>query len=344
MAKRLLLLTEGNLGVFHSKTAVSLMRYVPDQVVGVLDSHFAGQSTKALLGLTNDFPIFSSIDEALHVQPNVLVIGVAPQGGKIDEHWMNIIKQAIQHKMDIYSGLHIMLNDEPELESLAQKHGVKLWDVRNPPENLPVAKALVKEVDTVRILTMGTDCNIGKMVTSLEIADGLNAKGYKTGFIATGQTGIMIAQSGIAIDSVISDFTAGAVEQMVLDQQDQDVVVIEGQGSLLHPGFSGVTLSLLHGCLPHGVVLCHHIGRETTRGNTVPVAPIHVHMELIQKLCEPIFPTKIIGIALNSVDINEQQYRDEKAKLEDEFHLPVVDVIRENPVTLVESVMKNFKL
>lgn len=344
MTKRLLLLTEGNLGVFQSKTAVSLMRYIPEQVVGVLDSHYAGQSTKSLLGIKSDFPIFSSIEESLRAQPNVLVIGVAPQGGKIDDLWINIIKQAIQQKMDIHSGLHIMLNDDPELQSLAQKYGVTLWDVRNPPENLPVAKALSKECKPVRILTMGTDCNIGKMVTSLEIAGGLKTKGYNTGFIATGQTGVMIVQSGISIDSVISDFAAGAVEQMVLDQQDKDVVLIEGQGSLLHPGFSGVTLSLLHGCLPHGVVLCHHLGRETTRGNSVPIAPIHVHMELIQKLCEPIFPTKIIGIALNSVDIDENQYMEEKTMLESDVNVPVVDVIRENPELLVDAVIKNFAL
>lgn len=344
MTKRLLLLTEGNLGVFQSKTAVSLMRYVPDQVVGVLDSHFAGQSTKELLGIANDFPVFTTIDEAQSAKPNVLVIGVAPQGGKIDEHWMNIIKQAIQQNMDIYSGLHIMLNEVPELQSLAEQHHVKLWDVRNPPENLPVAKALVRESKAIRILTMGTDCNIGKMVTSLEITSGLKNKGKQAGFIATGQTGVMIAQSGIAIDRVISDFAAGAVESMVLEQKDKDVLVIEGQGSLLHPGFSGVTLSLLHGSLPHGVVLCHHLGRENTRGNTVPVAPVHVHAELIRKLCEPIFPTKIVGIALNSVDLDETQYRKEKKKLEDEFQLPVVDVIRENSEPLVDAVVKEFLL
>lgn len=344
MVKRLLLLTEGNLGIFHSKTAVSLMRYVPDQVVGVLDSHFAGQSTSSLLGIKNDFPIFSTLEESQYVQPNVLVIGVAPQGGKIDDHWMDIIKQAIQQKMDIHSGLHVMLNEVPALQALAQQHGVKLWDVRNPPEDLPVAKALAKDCNPIRVLTMGTDCNIGKMVTSLEIASGLNSKGYKTGFIATGQTGIMIAQSGVAIDRVISDFAAGAVEQLVLDHQDKDVVVIEGQGSLLHPGFSGVTLSLLHGCLPHGVVLCHHLGREMTRGNTIPIAPIHIHVELIQKMCAPIYPTKIVGIALNSVDLDELKYREEKTKLEDEFNVPIVDVIRESALPLVESVIKNFEL
>ncbi len=344
MPKRLLLLTEGNLGVFNSKTAVSLMRYVPEQVVGVLDSHFAGQSTKTLLGIDQDVPIFTSLQEAQSVQPNVLVIGVAPQGGTVGSDWMNIIIEAIRQKMDIYSGLHVMLNENEVLHSLAEENGVRLWDVRKAPENLPVAKALVRETKAVRVLTMGTDCNIGKMVTTLEIYKALQSQGVNAGFIATGQTGVMIAQSGIAIDRVISDFTAGAVEQMILQQQDKEVLVIEGQGSLLHPGFSGVTLSLLHGSLPHGIVLCHHVERKTTRGNTIPIAPLQTHIDLCLTLCEPISPTQIIGIALNTVDCSKQQYLEEKEKLEQKFNLPVVDVIRESAKPLAQAIQHNFVL
>ncbi|MBZ0255010.1 DUF1611 domain-containing protein, partial [bacterium] len=317
-----------------------LARYRPEDIVGFLDNKFAGQDTKELLGIPNSFPIFATLEDAMQAKPDSLVIGVAPQGGRLDPQWRSLLLDAIQRGLDIYSGLHEILNDDDEFAAAAKQSGGTLYDVRQPPEDLPIGKAFARKTKALRLLAIGTDCNVGKMVAMLELNQALKDQGLKSEFIATGQSGILISGKGIAIDRVISDFAAGAAEKMVLENQDADVLLVEGQGALTHPGFSGVTLSLLHGTLPHGVILCHRPGRETMRGNDVPVSSLRTHIELCERLCEPIFPTKVIGVVINGYGFSDEEFNNEIKKAQDETGLPVVDVIRTGPQALIEPILK----
>ncbi|MCH7873625.1 MAG: DUF1611 domain-containing protein, partial [Planctomycetes bacterium] len=260
--RRILLLTEGRLGPFTSKTAASLLRYRPDDIVGLLDSAAAGEDIRKRIPWSPAVPIVATLDDAERLGPDSLFIGVAPVGGQAPAAMRVHIAEALERGIDVVSGLHERLVDDRELAQLATVGGAKIVDVRRPPDNLPVASARARQTHCRRILTVGSDCNVGKMVAALELARAAERRGLKTVFLATGQTGIMISGRGIAIDAVVSDFAAGAIESLVLADAEADVCVIEGQGSITHPGFSGVTLSLLHGSCPDAMILVHHAGRE----------------------------------------------------------------------------------
>lgn len=335
----MLILTDGALDPFSAKTASCLLRYCPDEVVGLLDERNAGASAAKAFGLEREFPVVGRLRDALSLHPTSLVIGVAPQGGHIKSEWREIIHEAIHLGLDIVSGMHAFLSEDIEISNAAARTGTRLWDVRKPPNHLPVAAARAKTTRGIRVLTMGVDCNLGKMVVSYELARSLRKQNVDAEFIATGQTGIMIRGKGIAIDRVISDFAAGAVEQLVIEESEREVIVIEGQGSLLHPGFSGVTLSLLHGSLPDGVIFCHHPGRKTIRHCDVPIAPLSVHIQLCQALCAPMHPVNVLGIAINGFGLSDAEVEREIETVQIETGLPATDVVRFGAAPLVERVL-----
>ena len=170
-------------------------------------------------------------------RPNALLIGIAPTGGQFPEEWRPLMRAAFGNGLEIWSGLHTFIGDDPEFASLAARRGVAIHDLRKPPEDLPVAAGRVRDVDATIILTVGTDCNIGKMTASLQLRDGLRKRGCRVAFAGTGQTGILIEGWGISVDAVIADFIAGAAERLTIDAaKDADIVLVEGQGSLVHPG------------------------------------------------------------------------------------------------------------
>ena len=228
------------------------------------------------------------------------------------------------------SGLHRFLSDDPQLADLAKRHNVTLWDVRKPPPDLPIATCKADEVDQTVILTVGSDCRIGKMVTAIELAETARDRGIDAEFCATGQNGIMISGWGIAIDAVVSDFTAGASEQIVLEgaTKARDLLIIEGQGSLVHPGYSGVTLSLLHGSMPDAIIFCHQPSRKIVARYTVPLPPVPELIRQYEMLASPIKPAKVIGIGLNCFDLTEDEAHQAVEDTERETGLPATDVIR----------------
>lgn len=338
-ARRMLILTDGQLDPFSAKTAAGLLRYCPDEVVGILDAHVSGISVAEALGVAHEAPLVSSLQEGLALNPNQLVIGVVPQGGALKPEWRAILLEAIEAGLDIVSGMHAFLQDDQALREAAARAGVRLYDTRRPPSELPIGRALAKQTRAVRIVTIGTDCNVGKMLVSLEIKKALQKQGMNAGFIATGQTGIMIEGKGIAIDRVISDFAAGAVEQLVMQEAERDVLMIEGQGSLLHPGFSAVTLGLLHGSLPDGVIVCHQPGREHMRGTAEPIVSLQSHIHLCQALCAPLHPVNVLGVAINGYGLRDEELQQEIARASQETGLPATDVIRMGADILVDRVM-----
>jgi len=337
--RRVLLLTDGHLGVFTSKTATCILRYRPHDVAALLDREHAGRDPADIVGVGAGIPIVASVAEAMRYEPRCLLIGIAPAGGALPHEWRRFVRQAIESGLDVVSGLHLMLAEDPQLGPLARERGVRIDDVRRPPDGIPLGANLARKLPVKRILAIGSDCNCGKMVTALELADALERRGHRSRFIATGQTGIMLSGYGIAIDRVISDFVPGAVEKMLLENQHEEVVVIEGQGSLYDPAYSGVTLGLMHGSAPNGMVLCHHATRTTLiHHSEIRIRGLAEMIDLHERVMAPLFPSKVIGIALNCVDLDDEKAREAIEQAEAETGLPATDVVRFGPDKLADAI------
>lgn len=337
--RRLVILTEGRLDVFGAKTAVSIIRYCKEDVVALVDRVNAGKNPESIIGVGEGIPIVSTVGETLHLKPTALLIGIAPPGGMLPAEWRKHIVDALKNRLHIISGLHFHVSDDPEFRQLAHEHQVEIWDVRKPPEDIPLGTGKAKETKTLRILTVGSDCNIGKMVTSIEITNTAKKRGINACFVATGQTGIMIDGSGIAVDHVISDFISGAAEKLVLDRAHYELLSIEGQGTIVHPAYSGVTLGLLHGSAPQGLILCHQPTRKTLRHfNDFPILPFPYLIELYEKLAQPVHPCRVLGIALNCFGMSDHDALQEILKAEKETKLPATDPIKFGVDKLIDSI------
>ncbi|MBI4551421.1 MAG: DUF1611 domain-containing protein, partial [Candidatus Latescibacteria bacterium] len=315
-------------GTFSSKTAASLIRYKPNEVVAVLDSTHAGERVEEIIEVGQGIPIVGTLQDALPYQPTALVIGIAPPGGVLPVEWRTVIIQAIRNGLEIVNGLHTFLTDDQELVGLAEAHGAKLWDVRRPPDDLDIGRNRVQELQVVRVLTVGADSSIGKMVAAIEIAKAAQAVGWDAEFVATGQTGIMIAGSGIAIDTVVSDFISGAVERLVMERRNRELLIIEGQGTIIHPSYSGVALGLLHGAAPQALVLCHQPGRDFLRRHTIRIPPLAEIIHLHEMIARPIFPTEVIAIALNCAGMPVAEARRTVDAVHRETGLPTTDCVK----------------
>lgn len=334
--RKMVILTEGRSDPISAKTAVCLLRYKPEEVVALLDSTQAGRTTQEVLDVGGKTPIIGSLDQA--PDANALVIGIAPTGGIIPEEWRGVVLEAIIRGMDVISGLHDFFSDDPEFSQAAAASGVKLIDIRKNDER---HVAYIKDVndDCLRIHTVGHDCCVGKMVVALELSQEMQRRGVSSKFVATGQTGILIEGDGCPIDCVVSDFVSGSVEQLVLANQNHDVMFIEGQGSLAHPRYSGVTLGLLHGCRPHGMILCYEVGRHVHSGmQYVDLKSLVELRNVYETMASLMQPSKVIGVAMNSRKVTAEEAEIEREKVRSELGLPVCDVIRHGPGELIEAV------
>jgi uncharacterized NAD-dependent epimerase/dehydratase family protein len=340
MPHRLLILADGQLGVFTAKTATCLLRYRADHVVGVLDREHAGGSTRELLGVARDFPIVGTLAEGLALAPDTLVIGVAPQGGQLPEEWREIIRGALTAGLSVLSGLHTFLGDDPELATLAARYGGRIVDFRKPPDGQPIASMRARETRALRVLTVGTDCNVGKMATSFELYAAARERGVDVRIAPTGQTGMMIAGHGITLDRIPGDFMAGWVEQLVLEHGDSEMVIVEGQGSLLHPAYSSVTLALLHGALPDAMVLVHHAGRDKIRYQEAVIPPLSDWVRRYEDAVAPLHPGKVVGIAINPTGLSPEGARVAIRQAEAETGLPAVDAVAQGAGCLVEASLR----
>jgi uncharacterized NAD-dependent epimerase/dehydratase family protein len=323
--RRLLILAEGHSADPHfGKTARGVLRYRPEQVVAVLDSERAGE-------LQDGVPIVGSVDEALHFQPTTALVGVATQGGRFPPAWRELLKQSIAAGLDLENGLHEFISDDAELVELARRSAVELRDLRRPPPglNVPTGENLTHSAKVV--LTVGSDCAIGKMTVSLELDAEARRRGIASEFVPTGQTGIAIAGWGISVDAVIADFIAGAAEQLVLEgvARGGEVLWVEGQGSLLHPAYSGVTLGLVHGSAPHAFVLCHQAGHSAVDDDErFPIPPLAELVELHERLALVARPARVAAIALNTRELDETAARAAIAAAEAETGVPADDPVR----------------
>jgi uncharacterized NAD-dependent epimerase/dehydratase family protein len=340
---RFLIVADGDFGPMTSKTANSVVRYLPDRTVGVLDRKQAGKTVQDVLGFGGPLPIVGSMREGLALGPTAALIGIAPLGGRLPAEWREWLAEALDGGCDLWSGLHTFLGDDPMLAERARARGRKILDLRKPPADLAVAGGLAKSVDPLVVLTVGTDCNVGKMTAQLQLVRRLNERGIRTRFVPTGQTGIMIEGWGIAVDAVIADFIAGAAERLVLEgSRNADVVLVEGQGSINHPGYSGVTLGLLHGSCPDAMILCHQSTRkyigDYREAAWLRIPPLSEYIQMYETIGAAVHPTRVIGISLNTYDMNDLEARRACDQAENETGLPATDPVRFDPGPLVSAV------
>jgi uncharacterized NAD-dependent epimerase/dehydratase family protein len=322
----------------RAKTAVGVLRYADDDIVAVVDRATAGTTVGDHLPhlAGDDTPV---VDRAADAPAfDALIVGIAPIGGGFEDDWRPDVRTAIERGADVVAGLHYFLSEDEEFAALAEEYGVELRDVRKPPADLGVAEGVARDLDVEVVLTVGTDCSTGKMTTSLELLEAAREAGVDAGFVPTGQTGIMIAGWGIPIDRTISDFTNGAVERMLKARAgDHDVLVVEGQGSIVHPAYSAVTCGILHGAMPDHLVLCHEAGREAVHGfETFPLPDTGHIAELYVELAGAVAPTTLLGGALNTSHLDDGAADDAIAEYERAIGAPAVDPVRHGAGTLVD--------
>jgi uncharacterized NAD-dependent epimerase/dehydratase family protein len=335
--RRFAILTEGHSDPITAKTASCVIRYCPQEVVALLDSTQQGKTSEELLGVGR-VPVVGSLAEAADAR--TLLIGIANPGGMIPPSWRAIIAEAIQRGMDVVSGMHEFLAEDPEFAEAARQRGVRLVDVRNQRLKR-IARLSGFREGCLRIHTIGHDCSVGKMVTGMEITADLKRRGYDAKFAATGQTGIVVEGDGYPIDCMVADFVSGAAEQLVFDHQHHDILVIEGQGSLFHPSYSGVTLGLLHGCQPHGMVLCYEAGRTSPLGlDHVQLPPLAQVKQWYETAASVWTPCRVIGISLNGRRLTDDEAEAEVDRVRQEFGLPVCDLFRHGADALTAAVLQ----
>jgi D-glutamate N-acetyltransferase len=335
--RRILILGEGfSQDPHYGKTMRGIIRYGPDPVVAILDSQRAGDDHDSI-------PVVGTVEDALPYEPTVAVVGVATQGGRFPPAWRDLLKASIAAGLDVESGLHEFVSDDRELTDLARIHGVELRDLRKPPDGLNVPTGANLEVDARIVLTVGSDCAIGKKTVAVELDLEARKRGLDSVFVPTGQTGIAIAGWGIAVDAVVSDFLAGAAEQLVVEgaRRGGKLLFVEGQGSLVHPLYSGVTLGLVHGSAPHVFVLCHAVGATEIEGSPGhPIPPLTELIELHERISLPARKATVVCIAANTAAIaSDEDARDAIQEIAQETGLPADDPVRFGAQHLLDAVL-----
>ncbi|WP_425398495.1 DUF1611 domain-containing protein [Aeoliella sp.] len=336
--KNIVLLTDGASRSGSAKTATGVVRYRQQDVAAILDRDEVGSTAQQLFGFGSEIPVVGSLGEV--PTADALFIGIAPAGGNLPEAWKPILLEALQRGVDVVSGLHDFLVNDPQLVAAARKHDAKLIDVRRNHEKT-VADHASFPANNLRIHAVGHDCSVGKMVVTLEVERELQRRGANTRFLATGQTGIMIAGDGVPVDCVVADFISGAVEQMLLRNTDAEIMLVEGQGSISHPSFSGVTMGLLHGCAPQGMILCYEAGRTAVKGLPhVPLKSLSEYVRVYETIAGLRYPSRVIAVAVNGKNLDDAALDEEVRRVQDELGLPACDVYRHGAGVLADAVEK----
>jgi uncharacterized NAD-dependent epimerase/dehydratase family protein len=331
--RRLALLTQGGQDIYRNKTAMCMLRFRPDDVVCVIDAKHAGEDLHALTGAGAGIPIVATVQEAVELGIEWLVIGIATPGGRLPDELKIQVYDAIRQRVGIISGLHESISGDPNMVALAARYAVELVNLRKlPNEDFTIGKALARETTAFRVLVVGTDASIGKTTTAMELTRHLEARGIRARFVCTGQDGKLVTGRGVCIDRVISNFASGTVERLVLHEaRHGDILIIEGQDAILSPPYSAVALSLLHGACPDAMVLCHAPTRTHHRHTDVAVPPLPVYRRLYEDLLAPLHPGKVVAVALNTMGLDLGQAGTALAEARKATGLPVADVLRDLP-------------
>lgn len=344
--RRIAILAEGKFNVFAAKTAAGVIRYSPHQVVAVIDSETAGRNVQEVLGFGGDTPIVRSVSEAMRFKPDVLLIGIAPTGGQLPGDWRHVISDALENHLEIWSGLHFFIGQDEEFAELAEMKGVRIWDVRRPRQDLRVGDGSALKTKAFVLLTVGSDCNVGKMTAALELEKIARERGYKPRFVATGQTGILIEGEGTPLDAVPGDFMSGEVERFVTqyDSEGANCIFVEGQGAVAHPGFGPVTLGLMLGSMPDAFLLVHQPLRKTYRPDyDVPLPDLRTVIAQYENLIAVYKAPKVLAVALNTYEMDEAQAETITREIEEETGLTTVDPIRHGAKKLFDVIEPAIK-
>ena len=342
--QRLAILQHGGFSHRGGKTGISLLRYRGDEVVAVIDAETAGRSLREVSKLPGvpDLKIVGTVAEALASQPTALAIGISPSGGRVKDEWWPELRLAAQSGVSLWNGCHTPLAADPAIAA-ALRPGVYAWDMRREPANLKPGTGAARLLACQRVLFVGTDMNIGKMTAALEFDRAARARGVRSAFVGTGQTGLMISGGGICLDAVRVDFASGAVEgEVVRCGENADVVWVEGQGSLLNPG-STATLPLLRGTQPTHLVLVHKVGLTHLQSNPhVVIPPLEKVIPFYEQMASAagaFAPAPVVGVALNTWGLDETAARAAVAAAEKATGLPATDAVRFGPQGILDTIL-----
>jgi uncharacterized NAD-dependent epimerase/dehydratase family protein len=345
--ERLAVLTEGLFDDHHAKTAHGVIRYGTREVVAVVDSTQAGRTASEVVPFCEKpVPIVATIAEAAERGAQTMLIGIAPTGGRLDSAWRALVLEAIDRGLNLEAGLHTILSEDPEFSAAAERRGVRLRDLRLPPADLGVPRGPKSRSPGVRVVhSVGSDVAIGKKAVAVELDAAARARGLRSVYVPTGQTGVAIAGWGMAVDHVLSDYVSGAAERLVDEGATRgDLLFVEGQGSLFHPAYSGVTLGLLHGCSPDLLVLVHRAGATHFEGYPdVALPSLSELVEAYELVCRPLRRARVAAVALNTSQLGESEAREAIARAEQETGLPADDLVRFGRDRVLDAVLTAFE-
>jgi uncharacterized NAD-dependent epimerase/dehydratase family protein len=340
VSRRYLILAPHALASRSAKMAHGVIAYSADTVVAVVDPDHAGRTVRDVMPhLASDAPVVASVDEGLRFEPTSLLVGIAPAGGALPEAFREEIRHALRARLEIVSGLHEFLSEDEEFAELARTHDSRIWDLRLPPA-APLFSGAAWDVAAKIVLTVGSDAAVGKMTAAIELTRAARARGIDAAFVPTGQIGIAVAGWGIAIDRVVADFAPGAAEQLVLEgeRHASEMLFLEGQGGINHPAFAPVTLALLFGGAPDALVLVHNVSRTTIEGYDIPLLSYRALIRTYEALCATVKPARVVGIALNTRDLDDEAARAEIARARDETGLPCDDLVRNGALAFYDAI------
>jgi uncharacterized NAD-dependent epimerase/dehydratase family protein len=334
------------LGTDLGKTANDLVIYdgMKFQIVGVVDPCNSGRDAGEVVGVGDrGISVLGSIEEAISKDADALIIGVAPVGGRLPKEWIYDIIKALRRGLDVYSGMHTFLSDIPEVKKAAKDGGATIHDLRKPdPQKYRIWSGKILGTECKRVLVAGTDCGVGKNIVTIELYKELRKNGVKATFVGTGQTMLLLGAKGVVIDAYPADFTPGVIEETVYEacSEGNDVVVVEGQGALLHPAYGQVSLAILYGTAPTHIVLAHEPYRKhRVEFPNIPLPPIKSEVEEILRL-NPNKPSSLAGICIDTHRTPEEKSRYARKELEDEFGVPVKDPLKDSVTMIVENILK----
>jgi uncharacterized NAD-dependent epimerase/dehydratase family protein len=341
--ERVAVFADGWFATDNGKAGHALLRYGPRPVVAVIDREHAGRTARQVVPYTaSDVPIVASVAEAVARGAEVLAIGVAPTGGKLPAAWRQALLEALELGLHVEAGLHDELGADPELRAAAAGTGRELRDLRVAPGALSTPTGEGGRLPVRIVHAVGSDCAIGKMTAVLELNRAAEAAGEQTVFVPTGQVGVSVAGWGIAVDHVIADYVAGAAERLVIEGATRgDTLLVEGQGALYHPAYSGVTLGLLHGSAPDLLVLVHKAGATALRNYPdLPIPPLAQLIAAYESTARPVRPARVAAVALNTADVaSDDDARAAIAAAESETGLVADDVVRFGAERVLDAVL-----
>lgn len=336
--RRFALYAQDRLNALGSKTANGLILFRHDEIQVIIDRRKAGKTVQDVLGYGGLIPIVATVEEAMKYSPDTLVIGIAPIGGALDPDWIPELEFALKANLEVWAGLHQFISDNEALRSF----GHLIWDVRRPPEELKIAQGRWRNRKSKILLTIGSDSNVGKMTTALTLQRQLKDLGLNSVFIGTGQTGMMISGRGVAVDAVISDFINGSIEAEI-DKVDGKVplVIVEGQGSITHMGYSGVTLGLLHGSMPDAMVIAHQPSRLMDDYNH-HLPNLRTVIDLHEALMAPFKFSKVLGINIYSKGLDRAAAQIECRSIRRDTGLPCEDMVKNPQNSVAKNIIQNL--